>query len=351
MDRHVLVIGAGQAGLSAGYHLCRAGMIFTIVDAARRVGDTWRQRYDGLTLFTPRQLSALPGMELPGNREGYPDRDEFADYLEAYTARFDLPVRLGSRVARLAKTTGGFEATLSNGETLAVSDVIVATGAFQRPLVPRVAGEFGDEVLQLTTETFRNPMQVPDGPVLVVGDGASGRDIAAECRSMQPVLLATGKPRRLLPERILGKSIWWWLRLAGVLKAPASSFIGRKLKETDAFPDRGRSNAALERRGIRIVPRLAGAMANRARFADGASAEVRTVIWAVGYRDETDWLDIADAKAADGGFMQTEGLSPVAGLYFVGRPWQRNRASALIMGAGEDAATIVERMAVESPPA
>lgn len=345
MERHVLVIGAGQAGLAAGYHLRRTGIAFTIVDAARRVGDSWRQRYDGLALFTPRQLSALPGMQLPGNREGYPHRDEFADYLEAYAVRFNLPIRLERQIVGLVKTDGGFEAQFPDGETLGASDVVVATGAFQRPVVPGIARGFGTDVLQLTTETFRNPMQVPDGPVLVVGDGASGRDIAVECRRMQPVLLATGKPRRLLPERILGKSIWWWLRLIGVLKAPEGSFIGRKLKETDAFPDRGRSNAALEQRGIRIVPRLVGAEPGRARFSDNDTAEIRTVIWATGYRDDTSWLDIADAKTADDGFAHTAGISPVKGLYFVGRPWQRNRASALIMGVGEDAALIVQSIA------
>lgn len=346
MERFVLVIGAGQAGLAAGHHLSQADMPFVIVDAARHVGDSWRARYDGLTLFTPRQFSALPGMNLPGNREGYPDRDEFADYLESYAERFRLPVRLETRVDRLVAMDDGFEAALSNGETLHASEVIVATGAFQRPIVPAIARDFGPEVLQLTTEIFRNPNQLPDGTVLVVGDGASGRDIAVECRRMQPVLLATGKPRRLLPERILGKSIWWWLRLTRVLLAPASSFIGRKLKETDAFPDRQRSIDALKRQGIRIVPRLVGAESASARFSDGETADVRTVIWAIGYRDDTSWLDIDGAAKPDGAFVHAAGVSPVGGLYFVGRPWQRNRASALIMGAGEDAAIIVSSIAV-----
>lgn len=348
MERRVLVIGAGQAGLAAGYHLRRTDVPFVIVDAARRVGDSWRARYDGLTLFTPRQFSALPGMEVSGNREGYPGRDEFADYLEAYAARFDLPVRPETRVDRLVRSDDGFEATLSDGETLRASEVIVATGGFQRPVVPAIARDFGPDVLHLTTETFRNPDQLPDGPVLVVGDGASGRDIAVECRRALPVLLATGKPRRLLPERILGKSIWWWLQLTGVLKAPASSFIGRKLKETDAFPDRQRNIGALKKQGIRILPRLVAARPGRAIFSNGEAAEIRTVIWAIGYRDDASWLDIPDAKTDDGGFAHSAGVSPVKGLFFVGRPWQRNRASALIMGAGVDARLIVRQIASES---
>ncbi|HMM72377.1 MAG TPA: NAD(P)/FAD-dependent oxidoreductase [Rhodocyclaceae bacterium] len=348
----MLVIGAAQAGLAAGYHLRRARIPFLIVDAARRVGDSWRSRYDGLTLFTPRQFSALPGIDLPGNREGYPDRDEFADYLESYAERFRLPVRLESRVDRLVTMDGGFEATLSNGEALRASEVILATGGFQCPIVPAMGRDFGPGVLQLTTETFRNPDQLPDGPVLVVGDGASGRDIAVETRKLRslPVLLATGKRRKLLPERIFGKSIWWWLQLTGVLKAPADSFIGRKLKETDAFPDRERNNDALTKLGIRVLPRLVGAEPGRARFGDAGTTDIRTVIWAIGYRDDTSWLDIPAAKTADGEFAHRAGISPVPGLYYVGRPWQRNRTSALIMGAGEDADMIVKSIISTAQP-
>ena len=144
MERFVLVIGAGQAGLAAGHHLSQADMPFVIVDAARHVGDSWRARYDGLTLFTPRQFSALPGMNLPGNREGYPDRDEFADYLESYAERFRLPVRLETRVDRLVAMDDGFEAALSNGETLHASEVIVATDLTEGDGVTRMIGDSED---------------------------------------------------------------------------------------------------------------------------------------------------------------------------------------------------------------
>ncbi|MFC5039518.1 hypothetical protein [Tianweitania sediminis] len=215
-------------------------------------------------------------------------------------------------------------------------------------MVPELAQRFSDVVLQLTTETYRNPNQLPDGPVLVVGDGASGRDIATEVRTFQPVLLAAGRPRKLFPERVLGKSIWWWLNLLGVLSAPPESRIGSKLKRTDAFPNRDRSTDSLERRGIRILPRVTEASGRVVRFADATSADIRTVIWAVGYRDDTSWLDIAEAKGPDGAFLHDAGISPVKGIYFVGRPWQRNRASALIMGAGSDAELIVQRLLSDS---
>lgn len=345
MERLVLVIGAGQAGLAAGYHLRNAAVPFTIVDENRRVGDGWRSRYDSLSLFTPRQFSALPGLDLTGNRELYASRDEFADYLETYATRFRLPIQPGRRVIRLLKAADdGFEAVLEDGSRIRASEVIVATGAFQGALVPKLAARFGYEVLQLTTETYRNPHQLPDGLVLIVGDGASGRDIAVEVRQHQPVVLATGKPRKLFPERLLGKSIWWWLNLLGVLRAPAESQLGRKLRRSDTFPDRDRSIESLGRRGIRVLPRLVEATGSVARFADGTSADVRTVIWAVGYRDDTSWLNIEEAKGPDGVFLHEAGISPAKGIYFVGRPWQRNRASALIMGAGPDAELIVQRL-------
>lgn len=345
MKPFVLVIGAGQAGLSVGYHLKNADVPFIIVDGHRRVGDSWRARYDSLTLFTPRQLSALAGLDLPGNREHYASRDEFADYLEMYATRFGLPVQLGRRVIRLTKTDDDrFTAEFDNGTKISATAVIVATGGFQQAVVPKLAADFGHEVLHLTIETYRHPGQLPDGPVLVVGDGASGRDIAVEARRVQPVILATGKPRKLFPERVLGKSIWWWLNLTGLLNAPPESWIGRKLKQSDAFPDRDRSIESLARRGIQIVPRLVEASGAEARFADGTSANIRTVIWTVGYRDDSSWLDIEEAKAPAGTFLHDEGVSPVQGIYFVGRPWQRNRASALIMGAGPDAEAIVQRL-------
>lgn len=184
MAGQVLVIGAGQAGLAAGYYLKIAGLSFTIVDRDKRVGDSWRARYDSLTLFTPRQFSALPGLDLPGNRELYASRDEFADYLERYAHDFGLPVQPSRNVVCVRKTgNDAFEAELDDGTRLFASEVIVATGAFQRAIVPATATKFGHEVLQLTTETYRNAMQLPDGTVLVVGDGASGRDIAVETRS------------------------------------------------------------------------------------------------------------------------------------------------------------------------
>jgi putative flavoprotein involved in K+ transport len=336
----VLVIGAGQSGLAAGFHLKQANIPHVIVDASLRVGDSWRSRYDSLTLFTPRAFSQLPGVSLRGDPDGYPTRDEFADHIEAFAAANALPVRLGMRVVGLAKHMG-FEATFANGSAITADQVIVATGAFQQPIVPLVAKGFAESVMQLPASTYRNAAQLADGPVLVVGDGASGRDIAAELATTHPVLLATGKPRKLVPERVLGRSIWWWLDRLRLLEVSGQSVIGRLMRARDPFPDRDRSMAALKRRGVAWKPRLVAGAGNMATFADESRSEVNSVIWAVGYRDCTEWLAIPAAITPNGAFAHVEGVSPVQGLFFTGRPWQRNRASSLVLGASADAAIIV----------
>lgn len=340
---HVLVIGAGQAGLAAGYWLKQDNISFEILETETRIGTSWRRRYASLSLFTTREFSALPGLSLSGDPEGYAGRDEFADYLETYTAHFGLPVRLGVSVVTLTRDSSGlFTALLSTGESVRASQIIVATGGFQQPLVPALATGFGPEVLQLTPENFGDGASVPAGTVLVVGDGASGRDLAVLARKGHEVLLATGKPRKMLPERIFGKSIWWWLRRLGLLSVSGSSRIGRLMQRKDPFPDRDRSLKSLAARGIVMMPRLLEAKGGEAIFEGGQSHKIAAVVWAVGYRDQTDWLQVRHALDDQGRFLQEEGVSPVSGLYFLGRPWQRNRASALVMGVGDDARQIVK---------
>nr|WP_314258416.1 NAD(P)-binding domain-containing protein [uncultured Devosia sp.] len=322
----VLVIGAGQAGLAAGYWLAQAPVTFAIVDGAERIGSSWRRRYDGLTLFTPRSISALPGMALEGNPEGYATGAEFADYLEQYAIRFGLPVSTATEIVRLSRAASGhFVAENLDGKSITARSVIDATGAFQTPAIPRQASEFSEQTVQLTVDSYRNPGHVPPGSVLVVGDGASGRDIAVELARSHKVTLATGKRRRLFPERLLGRNTWWWLDRTGLLHASATSLAGRAMRQVDPFPDRGRNLGALRGAGIDIKPRLSASLGGQAVFEDGSRARYDTVIWAVGYREIRTWVD--DGAAA--------------GVTRLGRPWQTNRASALIAGAGRDARRVV----------
>lgn len=333
----VLVIGAGQAGLAMGYHLRQAGKGFLIVDQHARVGDSWRNRFDSLVLFTPRSYSALPGLPVPGDPGGYPTKDEIADYLESYARHFDLPIASGTGIKRLEQAGETFRATTATGRVMWSRAVVVATGAFQEPAVPSIAGNVAGEVPQLTADVYRNPRQIPVGTVLVVGDGATGRQIARELSESHQVILSAGRSRRVSPNRILGKNVFWWMDKLGLIRKPRHSAIGRRLMAADPFPGKELELKNLQSTGITVVGRLTEVTGRHVSFADGETAEIDAVIWATGYRDRTDWVAIPQVKDAHGAFVEQRGISPVSGLAFVGRSWQWTRGSALLTGVGDDA--------------
>lgn len=329
MNQHVsvLIIGGGQAGLAMSWRLRQAEVSHLVLDASAHIGDSWRHRYDSLTLFTPRHLSSLPGMPLPGDPDGYATRSEFADYLQAYAEVNELPVVKGTRVTGLKRSGAAFVASTDNGKEVSAKAVVVCTGAFQEPIVPGVASGFSTRVKELTTGNYRNPLSVSRGTVLVVGDGASGRDIAMDLTTSHRVLLATGKHRRLFPEKVLGQSTWSWMDRLGLLSASAKSPLGTVMRGADPFPDRGRSLKALRGHGIEVFPRLTEGKDSIAFFENGRAMSIDTVIWAVGYRADDTWIDVPE---------------DTTGLFYLGRPWQRNRASSLIIGATRDSGVVTE---------
>lgn len=332
----VLVVGGGQAGLATAYHLRSTGLRFEVLERHARIGDSWRQRYDSLTLFTPRAYSALPGLALTGDPNSYPTKDEIADYLESYAARFGLPVRLGVDVEMLERMDGRFVATLGDGSVVEAGVVVIAAGAYQVPSIPAIASGFSGAVQQLSSGTYRNPAGVPTGTVLVVGDGATGRQIAHELAASHRVLLSHGRSRRVTRDRILGKSIFWWLDKLGFLRASRDSAIGRRLRRADPFPGRGHDTPQLVKAGVQLVPRLVEARGESARFEDGVEEQIAAVVWAAGYHDDAGWVRIPGVADSRGTFIETKGASPVPGLFFVGRSWQSTRGSALLLGVGRD---------------
>lgn len=340
----VLVIGGGQAGLALGYHLKQAGHRFQIVERNPRIGDSWRNRYDSLVLFTPRAYSALPGLPLAGDPDGYPGKDEVASYLERYARHFDLPVLTDTGIRSLTRIDGSLRARTDVGEIMDARTVVLATGAFQRPAVPAISRRLSGEVVQLTPDTYKRPGQIPSGRVLIVGDGATGRQIAAELAPTHGVLLATGRPRRVSPQRILGKSIFWWMDRLGVLRASRETRIGRYLLNADPFPGKDLALKPLRRRGVRVVGRLLDVDGKDVGFSGGETARIDAVIWATGYRDDSRWIAIPEVKDSRGGFVHWRGVSPVPGLYFTGRSWQWTRGSALLAGVGDDANYVAGRI-------
>jgi putative flavoprotein involved in K+ transport len=342
----VAVVGGGQAGLAAAYHLAGAQKSFAVLEAGDRIGDSWRSRWESLELFTAARYSALPGLPFPGAQERFPGKDEVADYLEAYAREFAFPVRLGARVRALSTTAGGYDIETRAGVFQAES-VIVATGAYPVPGVPDLAGKLAGEVSQLHSAEYREPGQLPDGDVLVVGGANSGAQIAEELAQTRRVYLARGGRIRRMPRRIIGKSLHWWGELLGLISAPIHTLRGRLMNRDDLLI--GTSYRALERRhGVRLKPRAVDAQGSAVRFEDGSVIDVKAVVWATGFRSDYSWIDVSvfDERGLP---VHHRGVTEAPGLYFLGLHLQYSRGSSLIGWVHEDAAFIVERIASARP--
>lgn len=336
MEFEVIIIGASQAGLAMGYFLKQKGISFTILGKESRLGDSWRSRYDSLVLFTPRWLSALPEMALPGDQNGYAGKDEIADYLEAYAKRFDLPVQLNAMVEGLEKMDDLFSVSTNRGDFRA-RQVVVATGPFQKPFVPAFARELPASIYQVHTSAYKNPAQLQNGAVLVVGAGNSGAQIAVELSASREVFLSAGHPLKFFPLQILGKSIFYWFKKMGIYSLSAESALGKKIM-AQGDPIMGSElKRALKKGAIKQKPRATKVAAEAVCFEDGSQAAVRNVIWATGFVPDFSWIRIPHALHEKGTPIHKRGISPVDGLFFLGLPWQHSRGSALIGGVGADA--------------
>ena len=327
--------------MAIGYHLGRQGRRFVILEAADGVAAAWRKRWDSLTLFTPRRYSALPGLELPGDPDGYPTRDEIVEYLERYAETFQLPVQTNSEARSLTRRGDRFAVALNDRE-LEADQVVVATGPFQVPNVPALAEELSSDVFQVHSTGYMRPTDVRGNRVLVVGGGNTGYQIAAELSRTHAVQLAVGSRQTPLPQRFLGRDLFWWLTKTGLIGKTVDSRLGRKARSRDTLI--GSSPRRLERRhGVAIKPRVVGAEGRTVAFADGSELDVDAVIWATGYRSDYSWID-ASAFDADGRVRHRRGVTDVPGLYFLGLSWQHTRGSALIGWVKDDAEFIAGRI-------
>ena len=357
MTTHIetVIIGAGQAGLSTAYQLTRRGHECLVVDANERIGDNWRQQWDTLRLYTPAKYDGLPGMRFPKGRWDYPQKDEVADFLEAYATRFDLPVRLGTRIESLqADPHGGYVITLATAETLTCHNVVVATGSFGRtPLVPDFADDLDASIQQMHSSQYRRPSQLADGKVLVVGASHSGTDVAYEvalthdtvlcgrdCGEI-PVRLGTRRARLVLPV------IVFMFRHVLTRRTP----MGRKEMDEVRFhggPALRVKAADLAARGVeRITERVTEVRNGLPVLADGTVIAARNVVWCTGFKQAFDWirLPIFDER---GWPVEYRGVVEDApGLYFCGLSFQFAFSSMVFAGVGRDseyvACKVIER--------
>jgi putative flavoprotein involved in K+ transport len=342
-DVEVAVIGGGQAALAIGFFLRRQGRQSLILERAAQIAPAWRERWESLTLFTPRRYSALPGFPFPGDLDGYPTRNEVIAYLEQYAQTFELPLKLNSEVKKLEVGDDGRFRLEVDGRTVTADQVVVATGPFQAPNVPNLAGRLADGVFQTHAVGYRRPDEVPPGTVLVVGGGNTGFQIAKELSATHKVVLSVGSRQTPLPQRAFGRDLFWWLTKARILDKTVESRLGRKLSTRDTLI--GSSPRELKRRyDVEIKPRAVDADARTVRFEDGSELEIDAVIWATGYRPHYSWIKMPVFDEAER-LRHRRGVTDVAGLYFLGLTWQHTRGSALIGWVRDDAEFISERIA------
>ena len=344
-----VVIGGSQAGLAVGYYLKQRGLPFVILDENDRVGAAWRNRWDSLRLFTPGRYNGLPGMPFPGSPGAYPTKDETADYLDAYARAFELPVRTGVKVDRLAKTGDRFEVTCGQ-QALSAENVVVATGAFNNPRVPSFARELDQSIVQLHSKEYRNPSQIQKGAVLVVGAGNSGAEIAMELAPHHQTWLSgpdTGQEPARAGTRLdhLLTPMMWFVATRLTVKTA----LGRKLRDHFLDPPRGIPLGRVRRKdfapaGIERVPRMTGVKNGNPILENGRVLEVSNVIWCTGYAPNYNWIDLS-LPSHNGLPIHDRGIVDACpGLYFIGLLFLYSLSSALVGGVGRDAEHIVDHI-------
>jgi len=343
------VIGGGQTGLAIGYLIKHNARQFVIFERTGAIAPAWRERWESLTLFTSRRYSALPGLPFPGDPDGYPTRDEVIAYLERYAELFELPVELDSEVKQLERTSSGHFRLRFDGRQIAADQVVVATGPFQTPYVPKVAEKLPAEVFQTHAVGYRQPENVPPGNVLVVGGGNTGFQIAKELSGSHEVALSIGSRQKPLPQRVLGRDLFWWLTKARIINKTADSRLGRKLMRNGDTLIGSSRRELTKRYGVELKPRLVDVDARRARFEDASELEVNAIIWATGYRPDYSWIKLP-VFDEDGRLRHQRGVTEVPGLYFLGQTWQHTRGSALIGFVKDDAQFITDRIGARSTP-
>ncbi|MFD2442451.1 flavin-containing monooxygenase [Bacillus sp. CGMCC 1.16607] len=339
----VVVIGGGQAGLSMGYFLKKSHMKFIILDNQKRIGDSWRKRYDSLVLFTPRSHSSLPGLPLEGAQNVFPTKDEMADYLERYARTFDLPIQCEVEVEKVYKEGGIFY--IQTGQSvIQAKRVIIATGPFQTPRIPTFSKKLPQEIVQLHSSQYKNSSQLKEGSVLVVGGGNSGTQIAVELSKTHDTFLSVGQKIRFLPLSLAGKSIFWWFEKIGILKANRHSTIGKRFKKLGDPIFGYELKEKIKNQSVKLKGRSTTIHTDEVVFEDGSKMKVENIIWATGFVSEYPWLHIPNVMTSSGQVRHERGITEINGLYFLGLPWQYRRGSALILGVGDDAEYLMEHI-------
>lgn len=339
-----IIIGAGQSELATGYYLSKLNDDFLIVDGADSVGSAWKQRWDSLRLFTPAQYDGLPGLPYPAARNSFPAKEELADYLENYTQKFQLPVRLNLNVSQLTCHNNRFE-LLTNDGILRSNRVVVATGTNPFPRIPEFAKDLDQRIFQIHSSRYKNPGSVPTGKVMVVGAGTSGVEIAIELSESRQTMIS-GNPTFHIPDAVFkyaGRLYWWFANNILTENTP----MGRKAKGSilkGGGPLIHVSVDDLKRAGVERLPKVAGVEKGMPKLEDGRVIPVSSIVWCTGFRPDFSWIE-PQVTDDDGWPLTKRGVSPIFdGLFFVGMLFQFGLTSGLVGGVGRDAAFVAEKI-------
>lgn len=340
MQYDVIIVGGGQAGLAMGYALKKKNKCFAILDENETTGESWRQRYDSLQLFTPRNYSQLHGFIFNGEPTGFPNKNEVVNYLKCFKEENELPVIYNQKVIELSQEDDQKFLVISQNQRYAAKHVIVATGAFHHPFIPNIHDH--SIPFMIHASDYKNSVQIPKGEILIVGAGNTGIQIAAELSRTHSVLLAKSKPIKRVPQKIAGKSLFWWFEFLSLSKAKPDSILGNFLQKKDPIIG---DDYKIVKKNVGIYSRVKNVNDGQAHF-EGLSApkKVSSIIWATGYRNDYSWINIDGVINKYGKPIHRYGITNIKGLYFIGLSWQSKRSSALIYGVGEDAIRIAEKI-------
>jgi putative flavoprotein involved in K+ transport len=347
-----VIIGGGQAGLAVAYHLKRRGYGCIVLERGNRIGDSWRTRWDSLRLYSPASRDGLPGMPFPAPRTSYPTAAEMGDFLEAYAARHELPVRTEVTVTSVTRPDGTYVVDTAEGSFHA-TNVVIANGVFRLPRIAAFADQLDPRLTQLHSSDYRNPSQLQAGPVLVVGASHSGSDIAFEAAAAGHDVVLCGPDTGQLPAPIetrRGRMLFRALFAVGTHMLTVDTPFGRRVRpgiRHGGGPLLRYRRKELAAAGVeRVLARASGVEAGRPALDDGRVVDVNNVIWCTGFRPDYSWIQVPIEMGADGYPVQYRGqMAGCPGLYVVGLPFQHSFTSMLIAGMARDAERVAQHIA------
>lgn len=344
----VVIIGAGQTGLSVGYQLSRHNIQFIILDANERIGDVWRNRWDSLRLFTPAKFDSLAGMTFPASPNYFPTKDEMADYLESYARKFNLPVWNGMRVNGLFRSDRAYEIT-ANDSHFRAEHVVIAMSDFQIPKTPDFAQHLDPEIRQFHSLEYRNPSQFNKGGVLVVGAGNSGAEIALEAVKNNHKVWLSGRDTGHIPFHIESRAgklflIWLVIRFVFHRVLTTSTYFGRKAREK--ILSMGMALIRIKpgnfkKTGVVRVPKLTEIKEGRPCIPGIDPEEIKNVVWCTGFHPSFSWIDLPVFQ--NGKPLHERGVvMNEPGLYFIGLRFLYSLSSDMVHAAARDSKYIAE---------